>query len=317
MPDFKKHLSLSELLAMKNNIEDIQYWRKLCPNATVSNFALDRLKTASVDNAQLLDYQSFLSDEGYFQTAPMLPVAMQQQMLECIETVKLAGFPAMFALVYDVFYEAFNYFDPILKHLLGDDYTMIPNFWVYYIEASNNGKGFEPHRDLEYLNTLDANGNPTVLTLWITVNDSTPLNSCMYVLPKHRDPEYHLAVNDLKQGATQFKLEDVRAVPIAGGCLSAWDQYLYHWGSRSSKHASAPRVSYAMYCQRGDRNPVDDASIDLREGVDFKQRLGLICRGVYRYSYVKSDASQKSPELLAFLENNMKVLKNHVNQFVS
>jgi hypothetical protein len=132
------------------------------------------------------------------------------------------------------------------------------------------------------------------------------------VLPKHRDPEYNLAVNDLKQGATKFKLEDVRAVPIKGGCLSLWDQYLFHWGSRSSKYAHAPRVSYALYCQRGDMQPVDDMLIDLRTGIDFQQRLGLICRSIYKYSYVKLDVNQKSPALLAFLENNMEALKNSI-----
>lgn len=309
MPDFKKQLELNELLASKAQIEDIQYWRNLCPNAKISNFALDRLRTAPVNTAQVVDYQSTLREEGYFQTLPLLPVEMQQEMLACIEAVKTAGFPQMFALVYDVFYEAFHYFDNILRPILGDDYKMIPNFWIYYIPISDRGKGFEPHRDLEYLNTIDANGNPTVLTLWVTVTDANPLNSCMYVLPAHRDPEYKAAITNLKQGASLFKLEDIRAIPTSAGTLSAWDQYLFHWGSRGSRRASHPRVSYALYCQRGDIAPVDDTWTDLLAGVRFSQRLGFICRGIYRYSYVKSDPAQKTPELLAFLEKHMKTIK--------
>jgi hypothetical protein len=309
MPDFKKTLNLSELLAAKTQIEDIQFWRNLCPQAKISDVVLERAKTLRVESAQLHEYQTVLREEGYFQTPPMLPIEMQQEMLACIEAVKSAGFPQMFALVYDVFYEAFHYFDTILRSMLGDDYKMIPNFWVYYIPATEGGKGFEPHRDLEYLNTIDAQGNPTVLTLWVTVTDANPLNSCMYVLPSHRDPEYKAAITNLKQGASLFKLEDVRAIPVAGGALSGWDQYLYHWGSRGSHRASHARVSYALYCQRGDIAPMDDAWVDLQTDLSFEDRLGFICRGMYRYSYVKSDPTQQTPELLAFLEKHMKSIE--------
>ena len=116
-------------------------------------------------------------------------------------------------------------------------YLLVPNFWIYYIEPSDSGKGFEPHRDAEYANTIGTDGIPTVLTLWISVTEATPLNSCMYLVPKHRDPQYDQAIRDLETGGTQFALEDIRALPTQAGTLSCWDQYVYHWGSRSSKRA--------------------------------------------------------------------------------
>ena len=309
MPDFKKHLSLQELLVRKNQIEDIDYWRELCPNATISTLSIGKAKSLSTtETSALEEYQSLLREEAYFQTPQLLPKEMQAQMLECIENVKAAGYPPMFALVYDVFYEAFQYFDPILRHLLGEDYVLVPNFWVYYIDTTDESKGFEPHRDLEYLDTIDADGNPQVLTLWITVTDANPVNSCMYVVPANRDPEYKEAIHKLNVGGTKFKLEDIRAIPTEGGTLSAWNQYLFHWGSRGSRRAEAPRVSYALYCQRGDMPPVDDVTVDLSKGVDFKNRLAYVCRGMYRYSYVTSDPSQQTPELLAFLQDNMKAV---------
>jgi hypothetical protein len=96
----------------------------------------------------------------------------------------------MFALVYDVFYEAFAHFDGILAGILGCGYQLIPNFWVYHIGTSDQVKGFEPHRDAEYVETIGLDGMPTVLTLWVAVTDATPLNSCMYVVPRNRDPQY-------------------------------------------------------------------------------------------------------------------------------
>lgn len=310
MPDFKKHLSLKELLDLKTQIEDVNFWKSLCPNSAISHFSINSEKNyAAVNDVDIAAYQTLVCEEGYFQTPPILPKAMQEEMRYCIEKVKEAGFPVMFALVYDVFYEAFNYFDSIVKPILGDEYVLIPNFWVYYIETSDDSKGFEPHRDAEYPNTIGEDGKPNVLTFWITVTDATPLNSCMYVLPKQRDPEYQEAISDISVEATKFRLEDVRAIPAQAGILSCWDQYLYHWGSRSSSRATEPRISYALYCQRGDIAPVDDVVTNLKKGISFEQRLGFICRGVYKYSYVKSDANEQTPELLAFLTDNMNVLK--------
>ena len=36
MPDFKKHLSLKELLGLKAQIEDANFWRTLCPNLWIT-----------------------------------------------------------------------------------------------------------------------------------------------------------------------------------------------------------------------------------------------------------------------------------------
>jgi hypothetical protein len=241
-------------------------------------------------------------EEGYFQTKPLLAVESLQKMRECIENVKRAGFPAMFALVYDVFYEAFAHFESVLTPMLGPDYQLVPNYWIYYIDTTDDSKGFEPHRDAEYPDTSGADGLPTVLTLWIALTEANPLNSCIYYVPASRDPQYVQATKDLKTGATQFALEDIRALPAQPGTLSCWGQYLFHWGSRGSKYAREPRISYAMYCQRKDIAPVDDALLDFSDPFDFETRLAIICRGIYRYSYLSLRESEAAQPLLAFME---------------
>lgn len=301
----RKSIGLEELLPLLPLAENVEYWRNLNPNLTISDDPFQGfLGRSTVAQEQLDAYALQLREEGYFQTDPVIPTATLDQMLECIEKVKSAGFPAMFALVYDVFYQAFAYFDSILAGILGAGYKLVPNFWVYYIETSDSGKGFEPHRDAEYANTIGADGMPTVITIWITITEANPLNSCMYILPANRDPEYAEAIHNLNTKATKFALEDVRALPTKAGTLSCWDQYVFHWGSRSSKRAKFPRVSYAAYCQRGDIPPVDDV-VAIPSIVDFKTRLGLICRGLYRYSYVSLEPSKQASCLRLFLTKHM------------
>jgi hypothetical protein len=302
----RKSIGEDELLTLLPKAENIDYWLALNPNSTISDQPFQSFsKLPAVKKEEVDDYALQLREEGYFQTSELIPTATIQEMRSCIENVKKAGFPPTFALVYDVFYEAFSHFDSIFTGILGANYKLIPNFWVYYIETNDNGKGFEPHRDAEYENTIGPDGMPTVITFWITITEATPLNSCMYMLPANRDPQYADAIKNLKTKATEFALEDIRALPTKAGTISCWDQYVFHWGSRSSKHAKSPRISYAAYCQRGDIPPVDEKVIDIPSVLDFQTRLSLICRGLYRYSYVNFEQSNQASTILDFLKKHM------------
>ena len=308
--NLRKGLNLEGLIQNLDRVEDIDYWRRINPTVSISEYPFRGLENSQTVSPEVFESQAaWLREEGYFQTDPMVPAAMLREMVECIDVVRKAGFPPLFALVYDAFHVAFRHFHPIIKNIIGETYYIIPNYWVYYIEPSDAGKGFEPHRDAEYPDTIDASGMPTVITLWVAVTDATPLNSCIYLVPSNRDPDYAGAVGGLRTKATRFALEDVRALPTKAGTLSCWDQYVYHWGSRSSKRAGPPRVSYAVYCQRGDMPPVDDALIDLQSPLDFKTRLGLIFRGIHRYSYLGLQRSDQSGPLLEVIDRYMAVLK--------
>jgi hypothetical protein len=152
---------------------------------------------------------------------------------------------------------------------------------------------------------------PRVLTVWVPVTDSNPVNSCMYIVPANRDPQYKRSIYDLRIGGTQFRLEDIRAIPAVAGTLNCWNQYIFHWGSRSSRRAREPRISYALYCQRGDMTPVDGTVIDHRQGVDFETRLGIICRGLHRYSYITSRNTPALKPVLTFFEERMALFEGN------
>jgi hypothetical protein len=296
----RKTLDMRQIIDRIPALVDLEYWRGLNPGAAITAEPFGSAETAGLEDCEIDRHIDQLREEGYFQTPPLLSAAEIAEMRVCIEAVRAAGLPVMFALVYDVFYRAFWHFGPVLG----------PNFWVYYIEASDKGKGFEPHRDAEYKGTLGPDGVPTVLTVWVPITDAIPLNSCMYVVPASRDPQYAQSLHDLQTGGMQFALEDIRAIPAEAGTLNCWNQHIFHWGSRSSRRAAEPRISYALYCQRGDMPPVDGAVIDWRRGIDFPTRLGLICRGMYRYSYLRLEDTTGSEPLLAFLGEHMALLKS-------
>ena len=287
----KSHdFDLSRLLSLLPNIERRSYWEDLCPGATITPQPFGASPEFSQDTSR---HNQQLREDGYFQTDPILSEATCLELRRCVEAVLAAGYPPIFALVYDGFYRALADFDPVLCGVLGHSYRLIPNFWVYHIDTNDEARGFEPHRDAEYPSTLDDSGLPTIVTAWIAVTDATPLNGCMYVLPRGRDPNYPRAVTNLAEPAVVDALENARAIPTRAGSLSCWDQYIVHWGCRSSHWATAPRISYAVYFEREDGPSRDPTAFAPPRTLDLADRLGIISKGLLRYSFAGlRDASE-------------------------
>jgi len=304
----KSHdFDLPRLLELLPNIEDPDYWERLCPGAAITADPFARAEASvGVTAEQRARYLGQLRTDGYFQSGVCLSESTLGEMRSCVENVVAAGYPPIFALVYDVFYRALGGFDDLLCTLLGPNYQLIPNFWVYHIGMSDDERGFEPHRDAEYTDTIGADGLPRVITTWIAITDATPLNGCIHVVPKGRDPRYCEAISNLATPVSVTSLEDVRAIPARAGTLSGWDQYISHWGGHSSQWAQQPRLSYALYFQRGDMEPLDGTAFTPPAKLDFGARLEIICGGLMRYSFVGLRNSESAAPLLAFADRHLR-----------
>lgn len=309
----KSHdFDVTRLLPLLPHIEDADYWRQLTPGASIADTSFSAADNrAPLSPDERARYLMQLRTDGYLQTPVALSQATLDEMKRCVDSVMRAGFPPIFALVYDVFFQALGNFCDVLTATLGADYLLIPSFWVYHVSTSDDDRGFEPHRDAEYVDTLDADGLPRVLTAWIAITQATPLNGCIYFVPRGRDPDYQDAIHDLEKTASRYKLQDVRALPAQPGTMSCWDQYLFHWGSRSSQWAQAPRISYAMYFQRGDGPRFDPTAMTLSSPITFAHRLGIVCQGIMRYSHVGLRNMESARPLIAFSDKYTALLRPH------
>ncbi len=70
-----------------------------------------------------------------------------------------------------------------------------------------------------------------------------------------------------------------------------------------------PRISYAMYFQRGDISPVDNVAITIPSNLNFQTRLGLICRGLYRYSYMQFKETPGTTPVVDFMLRHIESLR--------
>lgn len=219
------------------------YWRELCPHVSLDS--AQALHDAPAVNRQLVeDCVNQLRKRGYFKTGPLIPASTLASMRECVEAVRKAGWPPVFAFLYDPFWAVTRvpFVAEFLLADLGDEFDIIMSrVWCYYVPPSRGAGGWTPH--------ADAYSRPAHrLTIWIPLTDATLDNGCMYVVPKdfaygRRAPKTERLRSDMISSEYCLELlHSCRALPAAAGSVLGWDPQTIHWGSKCQE-PSQPRIS--------------------------------------------------------------------------
>lgn len=300
--------------ALKQN-----FWLELNPELSITDNLLSNIDDTpyKVDKTISEQCAEQFSEDGYFQSSPIIPEKETAKMVDAIIKVTGNGFPAQFCLLYDEFWKPLRRLNYLLEPIMGKDYLLLPDFWFYNIKNDDEGSGWSPHRDLQFPNPINNDGTPKIINLWIPLTDATTLNGCMYMLPASRDPDYPKDFSSMigqdyrsVKHYTPEMLQNFRALPAKAGSILGWNQYVFHWGSRSSHWAPQPRINYSMYVQRADVKPYDDLAINLNGNNNFKltfeMRLGLISRSLWQYK--NTNDLTLGEELLEFARNNHSLL---------
>ena len=236
--------------------------------------------------------------EGYFgesdntiaRHAPVIAAAIER----CIGM----GLPPVFVFLFDEPWECYHRLKPVLTALLGEDYKLLPDFWAWHVDPTKAQSGWNPHRDKGYW-SLDKNGAPLSLTVWMPLSDANPMNSCIYIVPAHMDPTYGTP-RDKEHSAP---MHAIRALPAKPGDYLCWNQAVLHWGSPSSEFATAPRMSMALEFQRGGIGEFNSPLLPHEPYPDFAFRLQLIAKQILQYQHMYG-FSQELRELASYILNN-------------
>jgi hypothetical protein len=173
-----------------DEVRDPAFWRALNPDLTISDFPLAMRRTRPAALPEVAEHcrRQVIAD-GYLATPPLIPADELARLAAGVERVVAAGFPSTLAAVYDEYYNLFNGLEPVFAPLLGDDYIMITQgVWAFHVPAGDDGRTLwtsgAPHRDRMAPDARAmAHDVPNVLTLWIPLEDVTPDQSCLYVVP--------------------------------------------------------------------------------------------------------------------------------------
>ncbi|MDG2521275.1 phytanoyl-CoA dioxygenase family protein [Caulobacter segnis] len=258
-----------------------EFWRETFLGLTIhdllrAEFPLNPLSDAS---AVLADQKMRL--EGYFQDRDEQLVDLADRLSHAIEHCAQLGIPPVFIFLFDEAWAAFYRQHQMLSKFLGPDCQVLPDFWAWRVDPTAGQAGWKPHRDKGSA-ALAPDGTPLSLTMWVPLNEASPLNGCMYLLPANRDPVYGTP----QDKNWQIDLPSIRALPGAPGDYFIWNQAVLHWGGQSSAFAQKPRISMALEFQRADVAPFNRPLLGTLPFLTFQDRLKLIAKQITQYKHM-------------------------------
>ena len=263
-------------------------WIKLCPNLHIDDdSALGGFETFLIDEDTLKKLQNKMLVEGYVHMRSPEWNLPLEEMSQIVTRITQIGLAPVFAFVYDEFWLAFCKLHHVLVGLLGNEYKRLPDFWIWRVDPSSGGSGWAPHRD-KGRRSLQEDGSPKSVSVWLPLTSATPLNGCIYIVPADRDPTYN--TEDEKRHAPA--LQDIRALPCSPGEIFMWNQAILHWGGRSSIEAESPRISLSIEFQRGDVEPFNTPLIEPLILGNFDVRMQLICKQIRQYEHMNGVTSK-------------------------
>ncbi len=202
-----------------------------------------------------------MQHEGYFKIENAVAQTDLRSMVQAVEKIRDEQWPVTFSFVYDEYWMKFQELSSVLSVILGPDYKMMPTLYTFCVEPGGAGAGFLPHRDRSRRKLLRHDGETVAMNIW-KYDPNFPNNLTTY-------------------GVTNY--QDIRALPTKAGDILAWNEGVYHWGGRSSKHGTYSRISIAASFQRGDSASLETPLLPPQRLPTLKQRLSLIAAQLLRY----------------------------------
>ena len=256
---------------------DPAYWSSL--RGDVAAFDVAAAEEIPPDLGQTVDA------EGYFVLPSLLPRTAAQRLRALVDSVRAAGWPAVFAYMYDEPWQLYRgeALRRIARATIGPDVAQTRFFWAHYVPPILEGRGWTPHADA----TLRT--DPKRLTIWVALTDATLDNGCMYVIPRHRVDD--AALEQFFDQSTAFArdttlrlLQSSRALPAPAGSVLGWEFRTIHWGSYCHRPGVEPRISLsAEICSASDLRARGEDILPLDAVPHFATRLRYIAAAMKTY----------------------------------
>lgn len=267
-----------------DDLRDPSFWKAEFPQLQLSE-GIDASRLAAdfpyTERAREIDAERMAHD-GYIRGHHPALEALAPKLADAVRKCVALRLPPVFLFLFDDAWHCFYALAPALTPFLGTPLCALPDFWVWHVDPAQGEAGWAPHVDKGPI-ALTPQGRPLSATVWIPLSRATPLNSCIYVLPASRDPEYGLPAEQRRKG---LDVTQVRALPADPGDFLCWNQAILHWGSATSAFAEEPRISMALEFQSGSVPPFNEPLIRDPRELDFALRLQLVAKQILQYRHM-------------------------------
>jgi hypothetical protein len=273
-----------------DQLEAEAFWHSLAPDLAIQPGAAPPGPVLEPNEAGTIAIRGIFDREGYIRLPSTQDPAQIGRLARLVTAIRDAGLPPVFAFVFEEMWRPFWRIGRIVDALLGGQHAIMPDLWAWHVDPAKGEAGWSPHRDRS-ADSLYPDLRPKAATVWIPLTEATPLNGCMYVVPKYLDPDYTINAPNTFRGTPA----DIRAVPATPGDTLIWTQTLIHWGARTSVMAPAPRLSMSVEFQRADLPAFSGFYMTARQLLTFEQKLALIGYAIIKYQHMQP----LGPELTA------------------
>lgn len=286
--------------SLENDLTRQEFWMERFPELSIApHFSVSQTLRNGPPGDVLSSIKERILEEGYFQEEDAELAEIASRMGIAIKRCVEMGLSPTFLFLFDESWACFYRQHHAIASLIGEDYKILPDFWIWHVDPKAQESGWRPHRDKGGM-SLAPDGSPLSLTMWIPMSEANPLNGCMYMVPADRDPYYNTPKENDGFGAALY---DVRALPARPGDYLCWNQAVMHWGAHSSKRAPGARMSMALEFQRGDIAPFNNPLLDPKADIPFARRLKLVAKQIlqYKHMYTLSPEMQKTAQKILML----------------
>ena len=270
---------------MRKDFQCAAFWQHLAPQLSLSGFC-PRSRPITIAPSTLAMLSDSMERDSYLQLPPLLDGVEIGPIRDGIFALIDAGLPPVFIYMYDQPWALFDRLRPIIQPFLGDQFSLLPNFWAWHIPAKEGASGWPAHTDCNAQTRLDCSDGGTMLmsmSLWVPLTDATTENGCMVVLPRSREMLYDPAITD----PVQINADDAIALPAKAGSVLGWSQDLYHWSAHVTSKAKNPRVSLSLEFQNSAFTPMAEPLLNIAQPPPFEDRLSLILRQFDKYQHME------------------------------
>jgi hypothetical protein len=224
------------------------YWDGLTPAPSQSTPSTSH--RASV--APIQDALASFAHEGILHVRGAAPPEMVRILNTRIDAVVHAGWPAVFAFVYDEPWALVRSspFSELVEGAVGGRAAQIPDVWTHIVRPSLGNAGWPPHTH---------GGGSQRLTLWIALTEATIENGCMYAVAREGkgQKEAGLSQAALTRAEVAGLLQRARALPADAGDVLGWAYDILHWGSVVHRETLERRSLSLEFIAEG-ATPTDD-----------------------------------------------------------
>src|SRR4051794_38066666 len=167
-------LSATEVADRLARVRDIDYWRRLAPDLSIGSALIPA--AADGDTGARHTAAARLRRDRYCSMPSVVSAADLAIINRSIDVVVAAGWPGIFAIVYDAPWQCCRLpgLAEVIGRYFGGSFMQIPRLWMHIVPAVSGAAGWKPHFDSQV---------PGRLSVWIALTDATVDNGCMHLVP--------------------------------------------------------------------------------------------------------------------------------------